>query len=174
MDGGEFAAPMLPDLTRPPAPIGPRRAGWVRWFIGMLVSFVAVIVFLNFLAQPTPDPSIRIVWLLMGMVAGVCFSYCTYRLGTGNSVARQALAARGGAFGDPERGRRRVADREEVQAYRRFRRGRISRIQYERTIAYRRFVHGELSKLEYHQVLDFLAFHEAHPARSGRPSPRAQ
>lgn len=136
----------------------------------MVISFVVLILCYSLLAQSV-TPGFAIVLLVGAVVASIVFAVSTYRLGTGNSVGTQVLAARGGAFGDPERGRRRVADRSEIAASRNLRRGRISRLEYERIIAYRHFVHGELSKSEYHQVLEFLDFHQAHTNRQGRAAP---
>jgi hypothetical protein len=164
---------VLPDLTRPPSHLGPRREGWFKWFGGVVGSFVVLILCYSLLTGPIASFAFAVLLSVLVVVAIAVLLYSAYRLGVGNSVATQVYAARGGRFGDPEGGRRRIADREEITAYRDLRRRRISRIQYERILAYRRFVHGELTKSEYHQVLDFLAFHETHPSRTPRTSPRA-
>jgi hypothetical protein len=145
----------------------------VWWFLLMIAGFLAILLALALAdaGGPTRLGAVAIA-LCLSVGGAVCFGYGTYRLGVGFSVVRLALAAKGGAFGDPERGRRRVADREEVEASRRLRRRQITRIAYERIRAYRRFVHAELTKAEYHQVLDFLTFHETHPSRSARPGTR--
>lgn len=165
---------MFPDLTRPPSRLGPRHEGWVTWSLILVLSFVGILVAATLTAgHPNGLGAVFIILVFLNFsFAGLGVS--TFRLGVYHSRFRQWRAARGAPFGDPERGRSRVADRDEIAASRRLRRRRISRIQYERVIAYRRFVHGELTKTEYHQVLDFLSFHESHPSRSARPNGRAQ
>jgi hypothetical protein len=153
------------DLSRPPVRPGPRWAGWVMLVGVWAVSFAVLALVYSFMIQPpTTQPGVvspatreaLLAFALVGIIASVTFWYASNRLTEGRSVWSNALIARGYPEGDPESGRRRPSDPEERAAWKRFRRGEITRIDYERRMAYRRFVHGEVSPAEYHEILQEL------------------
>ncbi|MGP8159507.1 MAG: hypothetical protein ACLPWO_07905 [Thermoplasmata archaeon] len=153
------------DLSRPPVRPGPRLAGWVI-FVGVLaVSFAVLALDWSLLAQPPATqpgvvtPAARVALLALatvGLIVLLTFWYAANRLTKGRSVWSNTLLAKGYPVGDPESGRRRQSDPEERAAWKRFKRGEITRIDYERRMAYRRFVHGEVSIEEYHEILQEL------------------
>jgi len=153
------------DLSRPPVRPGPRLAGWVILAGVCGVSFaVLALVYSLMIQPPTTQPGVvspatreaLLALAIVGIIALATFWYAANRLTKGRSVWSNSLLAKGYPVGDPESGRRRQSDPEERAAWKRFRRGEITRIDFERRMAYRRFVHGEVSIEEYHEILQEL------------------
>lgn len=123
----------------------------------------------SLLAQPLADQNgaltvgARVALLglvITGLAALFIFSYAALRLRPGSSLFSNYLQARGYPVGDPDRGRR-LSDPEERAAWKRFKRGEITRVEYERLMAGRRFAHGEISTEEYHEILRQLTWASA-------------
>ena len=149
------------DLSRPPVRPGPRFSGWVILALVWVVSFAVLVVVYSLADQPpatqggVPTPGAAeflLVIATIGLVAGLVFMYASMRLRAGGSVWSNALLAQGYPVGDPDM-ERRLSDPEERAAWRRFKRGEITRIAYERVMARCRFVHGEVSATGYHEIL---------------------
>ena len=157
---------MRSELERPPSRIGPRSSGWVRYAALFGVSFTVLIVCSSLAFQPSAFPAVRWAIGILAILAVIGASYGGFRLVNTGSLGSRFMASRGYSPGDPDSARR-TADPEEVSAFRRYRRGEISRVDYERVLAYRRFVHGEVSKMEYHAIIARL------DERQSRPPPRS-
>ena len=161
------------DLSRPPIGPGPRVPGWVIFTAALGVSFAVIVLVFSLLAQPmatqngalTPGARVVLVGLsIAGLAALLIFSYAGLRLRKGSSLFSNVLQARGYPVGDPDRERRR-SDFEERVAWKRLKRGEITRVEYERLIARRRFAHGEISTEEYHEILRQLTWASADPRK---------
>jgi len=163
------------DLSRPPVRPGPRWTSWVILATVLAVSFaVLALVYSLMIQPPTTQPGVvspatmvaLLALAIVGLIALTTYFYAAHRLTKGSRFWSNTLLAQGDPVGDPESGRRRSSDPEERAAWKRFRRGEITRIEYERRMAQRRFVHGEISIQEYHEVLRELAL------ANGYTSPR--
>lgn len=161
------------DLSRPPVRPGPRVPGWVIFTVALGVSFAVIVLVFSLLAQPmatqngalTPGARVVLVGLsIAGLAALLVFWYAGLRLRKGSSLFSNVLQARGYPVGDPDRERRR-SDFEERAAWKRLKRGEITRVEYERLIARRRFAHGEISTEEYHEILRQLTWASADPRK---------
>jgi hypothetical protein len=151
----------LIDLSRPPVRPGPRIVGWPIVAAVWGAGFAVLVATYSLLSNPGLSPVAALLIGLVGLVAAGAMGYAGMRLRSGASVWSNALQARGYPVGDPDSDRR-VGDPEERDAWRRFRRGEIGRIDYELVMARRRFAHGELSTEEYHELV-----RELHAAREG-------
>lgn len=100
--------------------------------------------------------------VITGLAALLIFWYAALRLRKGSSLFSNYLQARGYPVGEPDSGRR-LSDVEERAAWKRFKRGEITRVEYERLRAGRRFAHGEISTEEYHEILRQLTWASADP-----------
>ena len=140
----------LIDPARPPVRPGPRTSGWpfaLLLFIGSSFLVLLAIVF-DTLAGVVGLEDVIVVSL--AFVAAVLLSYAMYRRSKATSIPLYTIGqATDDALGDPEAGRRRPADREELRAWKQWKQHRISRAEYEHIMAYRKFVHAELSTQEY-------------------------
>ena len=149
------------DLSRPPIRPGPRFPGWVVFAVLWAASFAVLVLSYSLLVQPPAtvqgaptagEEGFLLLLGIVGLISALSFSYAGMRLRAGGSVWSNALLARGHPVGDPDTGRRQ-SDPEERDAWKRFRRGAITRIDYERLMARHRFAHGELSSEEYQAIL---------------------
>ena len=166
------AGPLI-DLSRPPIRPGPRVPGWLFYALVLAVSFALIVLILSLLAQPlatqngalTPGARAVLLGLAIAAIAAlVIFSYAGLRLRKGSSLFSNVLQAKGYPVGDPDRGRRR-SDFGERAAWKRLKRGEITRVEYERLMAGRRFAHGEISAEEYHEILRQLTWASADPRK---------
>ena len=132
--------------------------------VGGVSLAVLALAYSLMIQPPTTQPGIispatRVVLLalaVVGVIALLIYFYASMRLQMGGTAWSNAILAKGYPVGDPESGRRRQSDPEERAAWKRFKRGEITRIDYDRRMAYRRFVHGEVSIAEYHEILQEL------------------
>ena len=143
---------MTVDLTRPPARLPPRLSDYVIVVIAWVIFF-AIAILTGVLSNIS---STRGGFLILGILTLVDLAvalYLSVRIGWRALVYSWVTDLTkyppvGGADI-----RSRSADREEIEAGRLLRKGRITRVQYEQRIAYRRFVHGEITRAEYHSIL---------------------
>jgi hypothetical protein len=156
------ALPYEINLYGPPSPLPPRAPSWTLTAGSLAVTILTVIVESSLLvnANPTFVPEVFLLLVLISVLEFYAFWYLTLRLTGGGLSPTVPLF-----FGPfvmlrfkfvTEGGRR--ADREEISASRRLRRGAITRQEYEQIVAYRHFVHNEISREEYHAILSFLDY----------------
>ncbi len=114
------------------------------------VGFAVAILCLSLQSGPTSFVG-GLVAATAATAALLVMAYAAMRLRVGGSVCSNALKARGYPVGDPDRDRR-LADPDEVEAWKRYRRGEIDRLAYEHARARRRFAHGEISVEEFREI----------------------
>jgi len=140
------------DLARPPVRPGPRLEGWAIFAIAWAVGFGLYVLAAAILSNPFLGLGVVLPVAIIGLLAASTMSYAMWRLQVGTDIAADVMMATGERIGDPERARR-VSDPEERRAWKRLKRGAITRVEYEQLMARRRFVHGELSGEEYHELM---------------------
>lgn len=160
---------MTSDLSRPPTRLASRYPTWavlaLSWGVCVVVLIVAYILLIR-----SPAPPVALALVAAVVVAIGVMAYVQFRFGIFSSILALYWAARQRTRGDPV-GDRRTADRDEIEAQRRLRRGEITRGQYERVVTYRKFVHGELSRAQYHAALRQIALEEEIALRRRPPPP---
>jgi hypothetical protein len=123
---------------------------WGASFSLLLLAYMAV-------DRPGLGPGLGVIAALTLVVAFCLMYIAVFRAGPRQSVTwPEIFQLMGHVLGDPEDGRRRPSDGPERRAWRRLRKGQITRFEYERVMAHRRFVHGEISAGEYEEALDEL------------------
>ena len=144
---------MYPDFSRPP--IRPSTAGRnALAVVGTLVFALALGLFLAVVLN-----------FFFGLAIGIAASAIVYAMFRLSGVSH-ATASRGESdFDTPDAPR--TADREEVRAYRAWRRGGITRFQYERAVARRKYAHGDLTHADLDQVMTYINEAEAGRVRTG-------
>lgn len=145
---------MFPDFSRPPIPPnGPRRR-WSRWLVTALIA-----IGLGALATLLGG---FVLGILVAILAVVVDYSSDWFFGRTSPFFRQPESD----FDTPDLPR--VADREEVQAYRGWQQRRVTRYQYERVVARRRLAHREISREQFDALIAYIGDAEAgRPAKPG-------